>query len=38
VLLFGVAERPDFIALDALRRNPAHRYVMEGGASQTGIH
>jgi hypothetical protein len=37
VLLLGVAERPNFVRLNRLGGNAAHRFVMEGRASQSGI-
>jgi hypothetical protein len=36
--LFGVAERPDLIALNALGRYFAHYFVVEGRASKPGIN
>jgi hypothetical protein len=36
VLLLGVAEAPDFIALDALRLDVADRLIVVGGASLAG--
>ena len=37
VLLLGVAEAPNFVALDALARNAAHGRIMELSADRAGF-
>ena len=38
VLLLGVGERPDFIALDGLRRDVTDLFIVEGGTDLAGIN